>query len=112
MIWMDKISVIAVILVIGLLAGGLGAYYSSAESMTITIEDKWIKPQGEDTKYLIQTSENGVMCVIDSIYYLSFDASDRYCQLKIGDTYNITKVGWRIPILSKYENILVIEEAE
>jgi hypothetical protein len=105
---MSKIEIVGAVVVILIIVGALGAYYSSAETMNITIEDKWIKPQGDETKYLIETTDNGVMCVIDSVYFLSFDASDRYSQLEVGETYEIKKVGWRIPILSKYENVLEI----
>ena len=85
------------------------AYLNLYETKTtITINEK-SAAHGEDGKYLIFT-EDEVFTVEDNIFKLKFDASDRYNNLKVGKTYNITCTGMRIHVFSMYRNIISFEE--
>lgn len=40
---------------------------------------------------------------------MKFDSSDVYGELEIGNSYEVRVVGWRIPLLSWYRNIIDVE---
>lgn len=42
----------------------------------------------------------------------SRDSADIYAALKEGETYEVTVVGFRVPFLSMYENIISYKEVE
>lgn len=86
------------------------AWSMSGSYRTITVNEKERVYQNRDSsKYLVFTDQ-GVFEVTDSLLWMSFDASDRYAELKPGHTYRIYEKGWRSGILSMYPNILEIEE--
>lgn len=41
-----------------------------------------------------------------------FDSSSFYNRIKIGSTYDFTVVGYRMPLMSAYQNIIAFEELE
>lgn len=102
-------TILAIVLVIGLLVGYPMLLYSTEEKQTITISEKWVKYQDETQKYHVSDENGNVYEVTDELLYLTFDASNRYANLKEGNTYTVTTVGWRIPILSMYKNIVAID---
>lgn len=81
---------------------------------TITITDKERVNDGGSSRYLIfGESENGEMLVFkntDSILRWKWNSSDVYGELKVGSTYKVTVVGYRIRFLSEYQNIISYEE--
>ena len=72
------------------------------------------KGKGGTSTYMVYTElENGGVRVFrdeDNWARLKFNSSDIYAQLKPGKKYKFKVIGWRIPIISKYENIMTIEE--
>ena len=98
---------VIIIFLIGSVVYGI-ALRGTVESHEITINEKWIKYNGNDAKYLISDTSGDVYSIEDSIWFLTFDASDRYTQIKIGETYNTRTIGWRIKPLSWYKNIIQI----
>lgn len=62
----------------------------------------------EDCRYLVFT-DKGVFENTDTIWHLKFDSSDMYNDLVVGKDYNVVAVGWRIPFLSMYKNIIEIK---
>lgn len=73
---------------------------------TVTVTDKGIKT----STYLVFTRlDNGeprTFRIVDSLRYGRWNSSDVYADIQVGETYNFTVVGYRIPILSQYENII------
>lgn len=63
----------------------------------------------EYCRYLVFT-DKGVFENTDTIWHLKFDSSDMYNNLVAGKDYNVVAVGWRIPVLSVYKNIIEIKE--
>jgi hypothetical protein len=102
-----RLSIILIILfVIGF--GTYGAiYYNSAETITITVVDKERVLTGDASKYLVFT-EDEVFENTDELLFLKFNSSDIYRDLDPGQTYNVVVVGWRVPFLSMYRNIIAI----
>lgn len=97
--------------VIGVIAYSV-FYYSSVEEITITVTDKEriIETAHDKTssKYLVfaegETFENQ-----DEFIMWKFNSSDVQGQLKNDSTYTVKVIGWRIPFLSTYRNILSIK---
>lgn len=90
---------------------------------TITITDKdRITETSKDSdgnnetssKYLVfADDENGNSLVFentDCFIRLKFNSSNIQGQLKEGHTYRITVIGYRVPLLSWYQNIIKVEE--
>lgn len=89
-------------------------YRSTADDVTFTVEDKErvcdSSSDGDsECRYLIFT-DNGTYQVTDSWAFLRFNSSDVYGRLKEGRTYDAEVVGWRLPLLSRYKNIIEADE--
>jgi hypothetical protein len=88
---------------------GFGFPYWTAETVTITIEDKErvLQRSGDDltAKYLVFT-ETETFQNTDCLIRFKFNASDLQGSLKRGETYEVLVYGWRIPFLSVYRNLV------
>lgn len=82
----------------------------------ITITDKERVNTSSYSKYLIMgEDESGNILVLentDNFVRFKFNSSDIYAGLKEGETYEVTVVGFRVPSMSWYENILSYSEVE
>ncbi len=109
------IGVVAIILAI-LIAIPLCSSYYSTKTYTVTVTDKDVKNYSDSSKYLVFTKlENGetkTFCIEDSLFKLRYNSSDVYADIQIGETYEIEVIGWRIPFLSEYENIMTFSTTE
>jgi hypothetical protein len=83
----------------------------SRDTITARVEDKEVKRYSNKDKYLIFT-DKGVFENTDSWIELKFNSSDLYGKLEKGKTYDFRVYGWRIPLLSKYRNIVRAREAK
>ena len=99
----------AIMLVVVIVALLLSITMASINTeVEITVEDKWIKATKDSSDYMISDTSGNVYVVSDSLILLSFDASDRYAAIDVGRTYGVTTIGWRVPMLSMYPNIVEI----
>ena len=107
------IIILAALIVIGSIIAGVSLYTHTSE-YTITITDKERVYQSEESKYLVFGEDaNGSSLVFentDSLFYGKWNSSNIQGQLKEGNTYTIKVYGYRIPILSMYENIIEVKE--
>ena len=82
----------------------------------ITVTDKERVNTSSYSKYLIMgEDENGETLVLentDNTIRFKFNSSDIYAALKEGETYEVTVVGFRVPYMSWYENIISYKEVE
>ena len=78
------------------------------ETLTIKVVDKTVTHTENDSKYLIFTN-NEVFEEDDELFRGKFNSSDMYGQLKVGGTYRVKVLGFRIPFLSMYRNIIEVE---
>lgn len=105
---------IGVIIVGGVLAFGYTSF--NDHTYTVTVTDKERVYQKDSSKYLIFTKDKDnnerVFEDTDNVLRFKFNSSDLFGELKQNKTYNIKVVGYRIPILSWYENIISIEESK
>ena len=109
---MSKYTYIAILIIVAIAAIYPIALHSSEHHQKITVAEKWVKYHGNDAKYLVSDIDGDVYSIEDSTWFLTWDASNRYALIEKGKTYNITVIGWRVPILSWYQNIIRIEEEQ
>lgn len=57
-----------------------------------------------ESQYLVFT-DKGTFKVTDQLLFGKFNSSDLFGKLEPGKTYNFTVYGFRVPILSMYQNI-------
>lgn len=86
---------------------GCSFVYGPITSGTITsrITHKERVVKGHDSYYLIHT-ENEVLKNEDSWYGFKFNSSDLYGKFVIGKECKLKVIGWRVPFLSMYRNII------
>lgn len=70
---------------------------------------------GNNDHYMIFCEENGKFITYtldDSFWYLQWNTSDIYATIEVGHTYQVKVSGFRIPLLSMYQNIVDIKEVD
>ena len=83
---------------------------------TATVNDKERVLNNNNSYYLIFCKDNEgnyyELQNTDSLFRWKFDSSNVYNRIEVGKTYRFTVVGYRINILSMYENIIEFEEVQ
>ena len=84
-------------------------YYNSEQTITAKVIDKERISQGSGENlhhtYLIHTDKE-VFSNEDVMLRGKFNSSDIQGQLHVDSTYTFKVLGWRIPVLSMYRNIV------
>ncbi len=80
-------------------------------SFTVDRRERVVTGSGDSTSsyYLVWSKEGEVFAVLDTWSFLRWDSSDRYGQLREGSRVSAKVAGWRIPFLSAYRNVVVID---
>ncbi len=101
--------VIVVVLLgtVGLGIAGLG----NKEVHTAIVTEKESIRSGDGNKYLIFT-DGEVFQNTDNIFVGKWNSSDFYRDLKVEHKYEFNTIGFRIPFLSRYKNIVSFREVE
>lgn len=110
----DIIVVIAMITVLGIILSPALLKVLNERTVTTTVTDKGIKRStGENAsdKYLIYT-DDGTYEITDSLLKWRWNSSDLYGAIEIGETYELTVAGFRIPLLSFYPNVYEARKIE
>lgn len=80
----------------------------------VTVTDKERIVNDESSKYLVFAEDEYGNSIVfentDAVLRGKWNSSDIQGQLKEGHTYTVTVVGFRVPFLSMYQNIIEIEE--
>jgi hypothetical protein len=84
---------------------------ASEEPVEFTINRLERVTDKESSKYLVY-ADGLTMQITDSLLFRRFDSSDLYGRLEEGGSYVGRKVGWRVPILSMYPNLLSATESD
>ena len=114
-------SIVVIIMVVLVFVATIGyniAFSFNDTEYTITVTDKERIYSGSgdtsSSKYLVfGDDENGNSLVFentDTLLRGKWDSSNIQGQLKEGNIYKIIVVGYRVPFLSMYQNIIKIEE--
>ena len=113
-----------VLAIIGILIFAAGTTIGGCATQTFVrneysnclVTDKESINEGEGHRYLVycktEDGETKVFENTDQLIYGKFDSSDTYAEIEIGNIYNFTVSGVRVPFLSWYENIVDYEEIE
>lgn len=48
----------------------------------------------------------------DTLIKGRWNTADDYAEIEIGETYSFTVIGWRIPFMSEYENIIEFQKKQ
>lgn len=102
---------VAILVVIGIFVGIAGNFNDT--NYTVTITDKERINTSDESRYLVfaeiaSTGETIVFENTDTFWRFKWNSSDIQGNLKIGETYTVTVVGWRVPFFSWYQNIIAI----
>ena len=104
---------LAVVVAVGGIIYSIAANYNE-QTYVATVTDKDVRNYNNSSKYLVFTKtedgETRVFSVEDSLLRFRWNSSDVYGEIEVGKTYRCTVVGFRIEILSMYENIIDFEE--
>jgi hypothetical protein len=107
------IGLVFVVIIVGIIGLTVATSFND-HKFTITVTDKERVNSDDSSKYLIfgdsKTEEGLVFENTDALLRGKFNSSNIYSKLKVGNTYEITVVGYRVPFLSWYENIIDIQE--
>ena len=107
--------IVAIIVAIVIVIPSCSSYFTT-KGYTVTVTDKNIKNYSESSKFLVFTKlENGetkVFYIGDSLFKGRWNSADNYADIEVGKTYKIEVIGWRIPFLSSYENIIKFKKLE
>ena len=108
-----KLSTLGLLVLVLLIVGVKIAVYQNKNIYEITVTDKETKKDGSTSRYLIyaDTDEGDkVFKNTDALFAGKFNSSDLQGELKVGKSYEVQTIGFRIPILSSYENVVEIIE--
>jgi hypothetical protein len=97
---------------IGVGLWGVTTVYRSTEEVVVAhVRDKERVCSGEgDCKYLVYTDQ-GTFENTDSLFlYGKTNSADVQGFLQVGETYELTVVGWRWSLVSSFKNIVAVEE--
>ena len=107
---LPAILVVTLIIVV-LLTSLVPAMYTSQ----YTVEVVKTEITGNNNYMVFGKDQNtGNICTFtlnDSLWHGVWNTADMYAQLVVGKTYTFRASGWRIPLLSKFPNIIEIKEA-
>src|SRR5690606_20194122 len=83
------------------------ARVNAEDVQTCTVEDK-DRASNRDGKssMRVYTQECGVLEVSDVLLKGQFNSADIFADIEVGQTYEFTTIGWRIPILSQFPTIV------
>lgn len=113
---MFAFSIIMIILIagFGLWVGFVTAF--NDHEATFTVTDKERVNDSSSSYYLVFGEDDTGNVVVykntDEFLRGKWDSSTMQAELEIGQTYDVVLVGYRIPFLSMYENILEIKGAD
>jgi len=92
--------------------GGFQVFYTKQEiTAHVIAKERVVSGSGYSlvSKYLIYTDKETFEDV-DCFWIWKFNSSDFYGQIEIGNDYNFTVYGYRVPFFSWYRNIIKFEE--
>ena len=112
------VIMIAVILVLSIGYEAIFSFNDTEYTITVTDKERIYEGSGDtsSSKYLVfGDDDNGNFLVFentDCFIRGKWNSSNIQGQLKKGNTYKITVVGYRVSFFSMYQNIIKIEEVK
>lgn len=104
------LTIISLVLV--LVVGYSFLYYKTKETVNVTVKTKerisYYTNKQFHSKYMVYTETEVFECT-DDFFMGKWNSSDVYNQLDAGKSYKVKVIGFRVPFLSMYRNILSVE---
>jgi len=110
----DKIKLIMSVVVVTFVLVFWAAFNLNVQELQGTVGDKFIKRTSkfEDSYHVMIENHDGKVILQnrDSWWWGKFDSADVQYRMEVGKEYRLTVTGWRIPLLSMFQNIVKVEE--
>lgn len=112
---LTTVSVIIIVIVMTVISIPM-QFNDHTYTVTITDKDRIVEvdEDSSSSKYIVfADDQNGNSLVFqntDNILRGKVNSSNMQGQLKVGNTYEITVIGYRVPLLNMYENIIKMKE--
>lgn len=94
----------------------IGEFNDTDYTITVTDKERVYSSRRKTSKYLIFAEDKDKNSLVfentDCLFRGKWNSSNIQGKLKEGHAYNITVVGFRIPILSMYQNIIEVKEIQ
>lgn len=103
-----KIALAGLLLLLLIPALWLGFPYYTAKRVEITVTDKERVIKEDQGSYYLVFTENEVFQNVDAWRRFKVNSSDVQGALRVGNSYEVSVYGWRIPVLSRYRNIVSV----
>ncbi|SRR6266705_1728621 len=104
-------SLAGLVLVAGCCGGAVllrANYHNHVATCTVEDKDRGYSGHGS-SNYRIYTKECGVLGNYDQWLVGKTASADIQGQLQVGHTYRLRIVGWRLPLLSAFPNVVSVE---
>lgn len=102
---------LAVLAIVAVPVGYVVACYHHVQHLTCTVEDKDRTSNNGSSDMRVYTKECGNLVVQDATFRKNFHSSDTFAAIKVGERYEFTTIGYRIPFMSEFPNIVEVEVA-
>ena len=99
------VIVLALVLLCGAVGSVAAASHETTQTCTVESKDRAAGKDGK-SQMRVYTADCGVFEVTDSLLKMRFNAADRYAALLPGHRYQLTTVGFRVPALSSFPNVI------
>lgn len=108
------LTLLMVLIIIGAVVFDIAGHYNDTTYSVVVSDKERIDNRGSGY-YLIfcqdtSTGDYYEFKCSDTLLRGKFDSSRFYNQIKEGNQYKFTVIGWRVPIFSMYPNIIKMEE--
>ena len=84
------------------------------DNVSGTVADKYIKRYDTDIFHVVVLLDGGKTEVFQNrdaqVWWWKFNSADVQAELEVGKSYRLTVVGWRFEPLSRFRNIVKVEE--
>lgn len=100
------VGALFLLLVVVVPVGYVIACYHHVQHLTCTVEDKDRTSNNGSSDMRVYTRECGNLVVKDATFRKNFHSSDTYRKIQVGQRYEFTTIGYRIPFLSEFPNIV------
>lgn len=103
------IGSIVLVSLIGGVTFSIMSFFQMQSHSACTVSDKdRTRDADGNSDVRIYTDNCGVFNINDSFFDGNFNSADLYSQVKVGETYDFTTRGFRIPFLSVFPNIIEV----
>ena len=98
--------IVLALLLLGAAAGPVvWASHETTQTCTVESKDRAAGKDGE-SQMRVYTADCGVFEVTDTLLKMRLDAANRYAALLPGHRYQLTTIGFRVPALALFPNVI------